>query len=83
MSDLWESKVSLDELQRVVSLNLVVGDDGGLDDVDGLTSGTVSTGQFIEQLSDGVADGVGSVFLVHVDHASSGLVLEHDTIVLD
>ena len=37
--DLWESEVSFDELSGVISSDFAVWHDGGLDDMDGFTSG--------------------------------------------
>ena len=54
-----------------------------LDNVDGITSGTVSTGHLAVHLGDSIAKGVCSVFLVHVDDIGSSSVLEDDTVVLD
>jgi len=81
--DLWESKVSLGELSDVVSPDIGVGNDGSLDNVDGFKSSAVSSGHLTVELGHGIAERVGSVFLVHVDHTSSGFVLEHEAVVLD
>jgi hypothetical protein len=81
--DLWESEVGSDELGGGISSDLAVWHDGGLDDMDGFTSGGMSSSQFVVQKSNGVAESVGSVFFVHVDQTSSGFVLEHNTVVLD
>ena len=57
--------------------------DNCLDNVNGITSGTVSTGHLTVHLGDSAAKGVCSVFLVHVHDIGSSSVLQDDTVVLD
>ena len=81
--ELWELEVAPEELLGLFSQNGVVGLDDGLDDVDGISSGTMSTGHLLVHGGNGTAEGGGSVLLVHVDNISSGGVLEDDSVVLD
>ena len=83
VGDFWVSQVSLHVFGGGSSNNLVVWDDRGLDDVDGLTSGTVSTGHLGIKHGDSMVDGGSSVLLVHVDNIVSGLISEEDTVVFD
>ena len=82
-SELWVSEVSSDELSSGFSENLVVWLDNGLDDMDVISSGTMSTGHFTVHHWDGTAEGVVSVFLVHVYDTSGSKIFEHNTVVLD
>lgn len=59
------------------------GDDGGADDLDGLSAGGVTAGHFVVHLAHGTAEGGGTVLLVHVDGDGSGEVPENDAVVLD
>ena len=54
-----------------------------LNDVDGISSGTVSTGHFGEHLGNSAAKGGGSVFFVHVHNIGSSSILKDDSVVLD
>ena len=62
---------------------LVVADDAGSDDLDGLTSGGVSSGHLEVHLGNGAADRSVSVFLVHVHSSSSGQVSQVNAVVSD
>ena len=57
--------------------------DSCLDDVNGITSGTVSTSHFGVHHTNSSAECVTSVFFVHVYNISSGSILENDSVVLD
>lgn len=81
--ELGELKIWLQELSSLISEDLIVGLDDGLNDEDGLSLGAVSTGHFVVHLGHGTAESVVSVLLVHVDHTSSSQVLQHDSVVLD
>ena len=83
MSDLWVFEVSSSILGSLWSSQILVCNNASLDDVDGISSSTVSTSDFVVQLSDGSAKRVVSVFFVHVDDIISGLVLHDDTVVSD
>jgi len=83
VGDLWVSDASSNVLFSCFSLDGVVSDDDGLDDVNRVSSGTVSTGHFTVHLGDGSAKTVVSVLLVHVDDIISSGILEDDTIVSD
>jgi hypothetical protein len=83
VSDLWVLNASSNVLFSLFSLNSVVWDDDGLDDVNRISSGTVSTGHFTVHLRDGSAETVVSVLLVHVDDISSGVILEDNAVVSD
>ena len=81
VSDLWVSKTSLSILESLWSLDILMSKDNSLDDVDGVSSSTVSTSNLVVQLGDGSAERVVSVFLVHVDDIVSGLILHDNTVV--
>ena len=83
VGDLWVSDASSNVLFSGLSLDGAVSDNGGLDDVNRVSSGTVSTGHFTVHLGDGSAKTVVSVLLVHVDDIISSGILEDDTIVSD
>jgi len=83
VGDLWVSDASSNVLFSLFSLNGVVSDDDGLDDVNRVSSGTVSSGHFTIHLGDGSAETVVSVLLVHVDDIVSGVIFEDNTIVSD
>lgn len=83
VGDLWVSDASSNVLLSSLSLDGVVWDDDGLDDVNRVSSGTVSTGHFTVHLGDGSAETVVSVLLVHVDNIVSGVILEDNTVVSD
>ena len=63
------------------SHDLVVWLNDSFDDVNGISSSTVSSSHFTVHLGDGSAKGDISILFVHVDDTLSGLVLEHDTVV--
>lgn len=83
VGDLWVSDASSNVLFSGLSLDGAVSDDSGLDDVNRVSSGTVSTGHFTVHLGDGSAKTVISVLLVHVDDISSCTILENNTVVSD
>ena len=58
VGDLWVSDASSNVLPSSLSLDGVVCDDDGLDDVNRVSSGTVSTGHFTVHLGDGSAETV-------------------------
>ena len=82
-NEFWESQSSLGALLRLLSHDILILLDACLDDVDWITSSTVSTGHFWVHLSYSSAESVGSVLLVHVYNISSGSILENDSVVLD
>ena len=81
--EFWESKAGLKILSSLLSQDIVGVLDDGLDNVDGISSGTVSTGHLGVHLGHGSAKSGGSVFFVHVDDISSSLVFKDDSVVLD
>lgn len=81
LGELGEAESLLGELSDLRADG--VGDAGGLDDVDALVSGGVTTRELRVQLGDGTAEGGGTVLLVHVHIILSGEVLEHNTVGLD
>lgn len=83
VGDLWVLDASSNVLFSLFSLDSVVWDDDGLDDVNRVSSGTVSTGHFTVHLRDGSAETVVSVLLVHVDDIVSGVILEDNAVVSD
>ena len=82
-NEFWESQSSSCALLGLLSQNIFIELDASLDDVNWVTSGTVSTGHFGVHLSDSSAESVTSVLLVHVYNISSGSILENDSVVLD
>ena len=83
MGDLWESKIGLVELSSAFSDDVLVVNNDGLHDVDGLASCAVSTSHFRVHLRDSSAKGSISVLFVHVHVATSALVSKNDSVVLD
>jgi len=81
--EFWEPNGGLHELSSLLSHDLVVWLNDGLDDVDGISSGAVSTGHLIIHKGDGSAKSVMSVFFVHVHDTSPGKIFKHDSVVLD
>ena len=81
--ELWELEAALDELLGLLSQDFAVWLDNGLDDVDGVSSGTVSTSHLLVHVGDGTAESGGSVLLVHVDYISSCSILKYDSVVLN
>jgi hypothetical protein len=81
--EFWESKGGLKILSSLLSQDIGWLLDNSLDNVDGITSGTVSTSHLGVHLGDGTAEGGGSVFLVHVDDIGSRLIFKNDSVVLD
>ena len=57
--------------------------DDCLDDMNRISSGTVSSGHFLIHGGDSTAESGGSVFLVHVDDIGSSSILKDDSVVLD
>jgi len=83
LGELGEAQGLLGELSNLRTLELRVGELDGLDDMEALVSGGVTTGELSVHLGDGTAKGGGSVFLVHVHVISSSEVLENNTVVVD
>jgi len=81
--EFWELAGGLHELFGLLSNDLVVWLNDGLDDVDGISSGAVSTGHLTVHEGDGSAKRVMSVFFVHVHDTSPGKIFKHDSVVLD
>lgn len=82
-SDLGEGDLSVGHLDVGGSLEVLVVETAGTDDLDGLTTGGVTSAHFNVHLGDGTAEGGVSVFLVHVDGVSAGIVSEENTEVLE
>ena len=80
-SGLGESDVVLSELDGLLTDGISIGDDGGLDDLEGLSSSGVTTTHFHVELGDGSAEGHVSEFLVHVNGGGTGVVSEEDAVV--
>ena len=83
VGDLWVSETSSGVLLGLLSGNLSVWNDDSLDDVNGVTSGGVSTSHLGVKLGNSTGEGVVSELFVHVDDTSSGKILEDNTVVLD
>lgn len=81
--EFWISKRCFDVLLGALSDNISVGKNDSLDNVDGLSSGTVSTSHFTEHEWYGGVECGSSVLLVHVYNILSGSVFKDDTEVLD
>ena len=81
-SDEREAEVSAQILVSVVSLNLSVADDGGLDDLDVAGHGSVSSSHIVVHLTDGTGETDISVLLVHIVGSASASVAEPDGEVL-
>ena len=82
MVGLWESDVS-NELADVSTSELVVWDDACSNDLDGITSSTVSTRHLHVHLGDSSAESSISVFFVHVNVVISGQISQENSIVSD
>lgn len=82
-NEFWESQSSFSALFGLLSHNILILLDASLDDVNWITSGTVSTGHFGVHLSDSSAESVASVLFVHVYNISSGSILEDNSVVPD
>ena len=82
MVGLWESDLS-SELRDVVSSKLIVRDDAGSDDLNGISSSTVSASHLHVHLGDGSIKGSISVLLVHVNGISSGQISQENSVVSD
>ena len=80
-SGLGEDNTSLSELLGLLTSGIGVGNDGSLDDLDGLSSSGVTSTHLHVELGDGSAEGGVSEFLVHVDGSGTGIVSEEDTVV--
>lgn len=80
-SGLGEDNTSSGELDGLLTDGVGIGNDGGLDDLDGLSSSGVTTGHLHVELGDGSAKGDVSELLVHVNGGGTGIVSEEDTVV--
>lgn len=81
--EFWESEGGLQILSGGFSEHVIWMLNDSLDDVDGVSSGGVSTSHLGVHLGDGTAKGSGSVFLVHVHDIGSSLILKDDSVVFD
>ena len=81
--EFWESELSWDVLSSLLSHDVLVSDDGGLDYVNGVSSGAVSSSHFTVEETHGVADGIASILLVHVKFTLSGLIFKHNAVIFD
>jgi hypothetical protein len=82
-SDLGEAELSIGHLDVGSSLEVLVFETASSDDLDSLSTGGVTSGHLEVHLGDGTAKGSVSVFLVHVDGASAGVVSEENAVVLE
>ena len=83
MSNLWVLEVGNSVLLSTSSHGRVLWLDDSLDDLNRVTSGTVSSSHFTVHLGDSSAKSVVSVLLVHVDDTGSSKISKHDSVVLD
>lgn len=67
----------------LVSLEVLIFNDGSLDDLDGTITSTVSTSHFLVALLNGTEEGVITILLVHVVSTRTRVVSQPDTVVLD
>lgn len=81
--EFWEPKGGLKILSSLLSQHVVWMLDHSLDNVNGVSSGRVSTGHLGVHLGDGSAESGSSVFFVHVDDIGSSFVFKHDAVVFD
>ena len=82
-SNQWETKVLVEVLVGVVSLDFGILHDSGLDDLDVAGHGSVSTSHIVVHLPDGASQSGVSVLLVHIVGAASASVTEPNGEVLD
>lgn len=71
VGEFWEPEGGLKILSSLLSQDILWLLDKSLDNVDGVSSGTVSTSHLGVHLGDSTAKGGGSIFLVHVDDIGS------------
>ena len=83
MGDLWIFQSSASVLDGSRSNSLVIWLNDSLDDMDCISSSTVSSSHFTVHLRDGSAKGDISILFVHVDDSGSCKISKHDSIVLD
>ena len=67
----------------LVSLEILIFNDGSLDDLDGAVTSTVSTGHLLVALLDGAEESVVTILLVHVVSTGTRVISQPDTVVLD
>ena len=67
----------------LVSLEILIFNDGSLDDLDGTITSTVSTSHFLVALLNSTEEGVITILLVHVVSTGTRVVSQPDTVVLD
>lgn len=77
--EFWESEISSKILSSLLSQDLVVLLNDGLDDVDRVSSGAVSSSHLSVHLGDGSAKSGGSVLFVHVDDTGSSKIFKDDS----
>ena len=65
------------------SLQLLISNNGGADDLDGTVTSTVSSGHLLVALLDSTEERSVTVLLVHVVSAGTRVVSQPDSIVLD
>ena len=66
----------------LVSLEVLIFNDGSLDDLDGTITSTVSTSHFLVALLNSSEESVVTIFLVHVVSTGTRVVSQPDTVVL-
>ena len=81
--DNGEFDSSLCVLDGLLSSQIAVGNNAGLDDFNGLTLCSMSSSHIGVKLRNGMVQAGGSVFLVHVNIVSARSVSEHDAVVLN
>ena len=66
----------------LVSLEVLIFNDGSLDDLDGTITSTVSTSHFLIALLNSSEESIVTIFLVHVVSTGTRVVSQPDTVVL-
>ena len=67
----------------LLSLQLLISNNGGADDLDGTVTSTVSSSHLLVALLDGTEERSVTVLLVHVVSAGTRVVSQPDSVVLD
>ena len=67
----------------LLSLQLLISNNGGADDLDGTVTSTVSSGHLLVALLDSTEERSVTVLLVHVVSAGTRVVSQPDSVVLD
>ena len=83
MGDLWIFQFISNVLSSTGSNNLLSWLNDSLDDMDGISSSTMSSSHFAVHLGDGSTESAVSILFVHVDDTSTSKISKHDSVILD